>query len=121
HPGTCANHLPEQLDPSLVPLDRVLPFRPAALAAAAVLAISGVQAQQRVDPAPTEQQPTPLAKESLQRSEQGPGAVRTRNGHLVCPVPEPSVPKSRYRWYISKRFPFFHHARRIRTVGCPSF
>ena len=126
HPGTCGNHLPEQLDPSLVPISHVAAqARRGFFAALAALSLNGLQAQQRPDPAPTEQLPgdpsRAIAPVQDRVARRGPGREELRNGHPTCPIPDPSTIGSRTRWYISSRFPFVHHARRIRTIGCPSF
>lgn len=121
HPATCGRHLPEQLDPSLVPVDALLAnARRGLFAALAALAMHGAFAQQRIAPEALREQPSVAIPESLVDNpvpqKAGPGMVQVKGGHPVCPVPD----NKGKRWYISSRYPFVHR-RRVRTVGCPTF
>lgn len=124
HPDTCGQYLPEQLDPSLVPLADVTgKARRGFLAALAAFTLSAAHAQQRPDPAPTEQVPARPSKNvaaPLHPEKQRVTSVDVRNGHLVCPVPEASTHKRRHRHvYLSPRFPFIQVRYPHRGIARP--
>lgn len=128
HPNSCGQFRAEQVDPSLIPLSESLrPIRNGLLAAITALTIQSSNAQQ-VAPAPTE------LSNSADRSGQIPIKSNETNGAVikmtptgpVCMRPEPKlVHRSRYRVYVSGRFPFIHVRDRNRrgriSMGVPSF
>lgn len=122
HPDACGQYLPEQLDPSLVPMTEVVAkARRGFFAALAAFALNAVHAQQKADPVPTEQTvPDRGAKSAATASgaeHNGPGKVSVENGHDVCPVPEsPEVASFQVHkhLYWSRRFPFFRVHRPYR-------
>ncbi|HEX2617192.1 MAG TPA: hypothetical protein VHL57_06595 [Flavobacteriales bacterium] len=112
HPGTCGQYLPEQLDPTLVPLHEVgAKARRGFFAALAALALHSVSNAQGTAPQPPTEQtppsPQPRSKKAIQAPK--PGMLAERNGNPVCIRTEPVVKhfdRRKKHLYLSRSFPF---------------
>lgn len=125
-PDTCGQFEPHQVDPTLVPIERVGgAVRRGFFATLAALAIGTIQAQDKAAPAPTEQVHTKPTARSAQRT-----ATDHLTSHPRKPWPvdeaKANTPKktARNRVYLASRFPFVIVRRKHvkgRVMGCPTF
>lgn len=125
HPGTCGQYDPEQVDPSLIPIEHVgRNIRNGFLASIAALAFQSAQAQERSPASPTSTEQTvhePSVNDAVEgtcvRAPQLISAKEKGTKSWIDSKRETKRPKMRV--YFTSRFPFVEvrAKRRARLMG----
>lgn len=113
-PESCGQFEPHQVDPTLIPIERVgKGFRRGFLASMTALALNSGHAQQPPAPPPTEQVvPVPVPRPRDLHAEQENPATDPKAQPPCSPLPVQPAQQPSHRFYVSKRFPFLHITRR---------